>query len=323
MLPIVIKGVCFVPKLVKRLSVVIPVHNEEGNVKTLHAELLRVVRPICTSFEIIFVDDASTDGTLAVLKTLKPVTVLHLGRNTGQSAALKAGFDYATGEIVVSLDGDGQNDPTSIPAMIQQLFDEQLDCVSGWRKDRKDSLFKKLTSRVGVGLHHLVIDDKVHDSGCTLKVYKNWCVKDLELYGEMHRYLPALLILRGAKIGERVVRHRARTAGKTKYSSGKIFKGFMDLFLVWFWQKYSARPVHLMGFLAFLMGLFGIVTGSYAWYLKFFRNVDLSNTFLPNIAVFSALLAVQLLALGVLMDMMVRNYHKNDAPYRLREVYKR
>jgi len=300
------------------------VYNEEKNVALLHKEIVTAVRKITKNFEIIFVNDCSTDNTIWELRKLKPVTIVNLGRNTGQSAALKAGFDYASGDVVVSLDGDGQNDPSEIPRMVKMLLQDGYDCVSGWRKHRKDTAFKRLTSRFGVWLHHRVIDDKVHDSGCTLKVYKSWCVKDLELYGEMHRYLPAILKLRGARIGETVVRHRARQHGVSKYNSKKIFKGLVDLFLMWFWQKFAARPVHLLGFLAMVTGAFGVACGLMSLWLKFGPEArDLSETFLPNVAFFSVLISIQLLATGVLMDIAVRNYYRGRPPYHVREIIKR
>jgi glycosyltransferase involved in cell wall biosynthesis len=306
-----------------KLSVVVPVYNEQGNCRKLHREILAVVRTITKNYEIIFVNDNSKDGTLEELKTLKPVVIVNLGRNTGQSAALKAGFDHATGDIIVSMDGDGQNDPRDIPRLLKEL-NKGYDVVSGWRKNRKDTAFKRLTSRFGVMLHHMIINDRVHDSGCTLKAYRAWTVRDLELHGEMHRYLPALLILRGARMGELVVNHRARTVGVSKYKATKIFKGLVDLFLMWFWQKYSARPVHLMGFLSLFVMAFGFVCGLLSLYLKYGPEAkDLSDTFLPNVAFFCLIIGIQLFMTGILADIMIRTYYKNTKPYAVREVIRK
>lgn len=302
------------------ISVVIPVYNEEGNVGALHSEVLAVLKKIRGKHEIIFVNDASSDGTVNALSKLSPITILSFGRNTGQAAALKAGFDYATGDVVVSLDGDLQNDPADIPKLLAKL-DEGYDCVSGWRKHRKDSFMKRMVSRFGVRLHHLLIKDEVHDSGCTLKAYKAWCVKDLELFGQMHRFLPALLKLKGARVGEVVTNHRSRGAGVSKYNLLKVIPGFLDLWLVWFWQKYASRPIHILGFLSVIVTFFGFLMGAWALWLKL-NGTDLSNTFLPNIAVFSVMIGLQLLVTGVLADIMIKNYYSDKKPYFVREVIK-
>ena len=302
------------------LSIVVPVYNEEGSVAALHKELVATLKHITDSYEIIFVDDGSQDNTLKELQKLKPITIIALGRNTGQSAALKAGFDHAQADIIISLDGDGQNPPKEIPKLLKKL-NEGYDVVSGWRKHRKDPLFKKLVSRVGVKLHHFAINDGVQDSGCTLKAYRARYVKDLELWGELHRYLPALLKLRGARIAEVVVEHRQRRAGKTKYSMLKVFKGLVDLGLVWFWQKYSSRPVHLFGALSLLLISAGGAMGLWAAYLKWGpRGVSLSDTFLPHLSAFSILIGVHLFATGILADILIRNYYRGRPPYHVREI---
>lgn len=315
---------CFVVSLfMTELSVVIPVFNEEGSVAKLHAELVDVLVSTKLTFEIIFVDDCSSDGTLSVLQSLSPVTIVSLARNTGQSSALKAGFDVAKGSLIVSLDGDGQNPPSEIPKLLKYMDEGGFDVVSGWRKDRKDSLFKRLTSRFGVWLHHRVINDGVHDSGCTLKVYKASFVKDLELWGELHRYLPALLKLRGARVGEVVVTHLTRESGRSKYGVGKLFKGWADLWLVWFWQKYSGRPFHLFSFVSVFLLAVGFGLGLWAAYLKIWYSVNLSMTFLPHLSAFFLLMGVQLFAAGLLADIVIRNYYRGQKPYFVREIIKK
>jgi len=193
------------------LSIIIPIFNEVQSIQQLHSEIVQVCDREGYNFEIIIVDDGSTDGTRDVLKQLTPLTNIRLRRNFGQTAAMDCGIKHAKGELIVTIDGDGQNDPADIPRLIKHLRENDVDIVSGWRKHRKDSLSKKITSRVANIIRHFILDDGLHDSGCSLKVYKSECFKGISLYGETHRFIPAILEIKGFRVGEIEVNHRSRT----------------------------------------------------------------------------------------------------------------
>ena len=176
-----------------------------------------------------------------------PLTYIQFRKNYGQTAALDCGFKAASKELIAAMDGDGQNDPADIPMMISYLMENDLDVVSGWRRSRQDTFGKRFVSRGANMLRHLIVHDGINDSGCTLKIYRRECFENLTLYGEQHRFIPALLKIRGFRIGEVEVNHRPRMAGKSKYSFVRVFKGFLDMLSVWFWTKYSSRPLHLLG----------------------------------------------------------------------------
>ena len=228
------------------ISAVVPVYNEEKNVARLHQELKEALAEIGGFFEIIFVNDGSTDNTLEELKKLKPVKIINFRKNFGQTAAMDAGIKEARGEIVITMDGDGQNDPRDIPLLLEKI-NEGYDVVSGWRWQRKDKPMKRFLSRGANFLRKFLVSDNIHDSGCSLKAYRKECFDKVDLYGEMHRFIPAILRWRGFKIGEVKVSHRPRSAGETKYDWKRIPKGFLDMTSVWFWRKYSDRPLHLFG----------------------------------------------------------------------------
>lgn len=229
------------------ISVVVPVFNEEGNVEELHREIVEVCRAQHYEYEIIFVDDGSSDKTVEICKTLKPLKLIQMRRNFGQTAAMDAGIKAAQYDYIVTLDGDRQNDPADIPNMIVYLEENDLDVVSGWRKNRKDTFMKRFISRGANALRYLLVHDGIHDSGCSLKVYRRECFKGVNLYGEQHRFIPAILRMKGFTVGEVVVNHRARTAGVTKYNWKRTVKGFVDMISVWFWNKYATRPLHMLG----------------------------------------------------------------------------
>lgn len=231
----------------ERVSIVVPIYNEEENVTELHKEILDVCVANGYTFEIIFVDDGSSDRTVEVCKTLKPLKLIQMRKNFGQTAAMDAGIKKAQYEYIITMDGDRQNDPADIPNMIKYLEDNNFDVVSGWRKNRKDTFMKRFTSRGANMLRHMIVHDGIHDSGCSLKVYRKECFDGINLYGEQHRFIPALLKIKGFSIGEVVVHHRPRTAGKTKYNWRRTIKGFVDMISVWFWSKFASRPLHLMG----------------------------------------------------------------------------
>jgi len=259
------------------ISAVIPVYNEAGNIRNLDAEIKRALNALKRTCEVIYVDDGSTDGSLAELKGLSGVKVLEMNRNYGQATALDAGFKAAEGEIIVSLDGDGQNDPADIHLLLEKLKAENLDVVAGWRKNRKDSKGINILTRVGRVLRRLIIGDIVHDTGCTLRVYKSEAAKSLDIQGEMHRYILAILKWKGFKIGEVVVNHRPRLNGVSKYNYTKAVRGLIDLIGIWFIQKYSQRPMHLFGYLSLTSLFFGTLAGFWTIYGKLAWGLSLNR----------------------------------------------
>lgn len=328
------------------LSVVVPVYNEQDCVADLHREILQMakvleirdqrseIREIDTLgspisdlrsrvVEIIFVNDGSSDKTFEVLKTLSPVKIVNLRRNFGQTAAMDAGIKVARGRYIATLDGDGQNDPADIPALIRKLEAEGLDVVNGWRKERMDKTSKRWASRAQAWLRKHVLDDGVHDSGCSLKLYKRECFEGVYLYGEMHRFIAAILKMRGFKVGEEVVNHRSRSAGKSKYGNVKrMIKGNLDMFAVWFWQKYAARPLHVFGSLGVFMMTVSVVSGCIAIYKKLFAYQDLSNSAMTELSMFGFFIGVVLFCFGLISDMLMRNYYESThtRPYVVKEV---
>jgi len=260
------------------LSVIAPVYNEEGAVKDLHEKIVNVLEKINKPFEIIFVNDGSTDRTLEIIKKLKPLKIINFRKNFGQTAAMDAGIKQAQGRYIITMDSDGQNDPADISRLIEKLKSDNLDVVSGWRKNRNDKFCKKFNSRCAAVLRKFLINDGVHDSGCSLKIYKKECFDNVDLHGEMHRFIPAILKIKGFKIGEIKVNHNPRITGKTKYNWKRGVKGVLDIFAVWFWKKYSNRPLHFFGALGIFLMLVSFVSGAWAIYKRIFFNLDLSNT---------------------------------------------
>ena len=304
-----------------KLSLVVPFYNEEGNVAQLHAEIRAVCEKNHYVYEIIFVDDGSTDRTGEILKSLRPAKVIFFRKNFGQTAALDAGIKAAQGDVIVTMDGDRQNDPADIPRLVEALITSGLDVISGWRKDRKVDLMKRFVSRGANFLRSIFIHDGIHDSGCSLKIYKKECFAGVSLYGEMHRFIPAILKIKGFKIGEIVVNHRLRVSGHTKYNWQRSLKGFVDMLSVWFWNKFAVRPLHLLGG----MGLVSIVCGilsSFYTLLLYFTGQNLSNTAWPILAAFFLLTGVQLFVSGLLADFLSKTYYETtrDRPYHVKQV---
>ena len=289
------------------LSVIIPVYNEENNVAILHSELINVLNSLNKKFEIIFVDDGSADKTLENLSRLKKVKIIKLRRNFGQTAALLAGINNANGKVIITLDGDLQNNPKDIPRLLEKL-DKGYDVVSGWRKNRNDKFSKKFFSFVANRLRRVLINERIHDSGCSLKAYKKECFNDIDLYGEMHRYIPALLGWKGFRIAEVEVNHRYRKYGKTKYGVSRVLKGFLDLLNILFWRKFSNRPLHLFGGFGLLMSFVGGLFLSILIVLRFFGKISLGQSQLPLLAVLLIVLGVQFFVSGLLADIAVKNY---------------
>ena len=296
----------------KPLSVVVPIYNEEENVVELHNQILSALKEMDhTDFEVIFVDDGSSDATYEKCLSLSPLTIIKLRKNFGQTAAFDAGFKAATGDVIVTLDGDLQNDPRDIPALLEKL-NEGVDVVSGWRKKRKDTLSKKITSRTANLLRKVLFNDTIHDSGCALKAYRRECFENLDLYGEMHRFIPAILETHGFKIGEVPVNHRPRLHGKSKYGNLKRgLKSLTDMISVWFWGRYSARPLHIFGSFGIFVAALGTFILVLMATLKIFFDIDLAERIWPLVGVFLVLSGTQLFTIGIVTDLLSKVYYKS------------
>lgn len=308
------------------LSVVIPVHNEANNLKRLDTEIKAALKRLDRPAEVIYVNDASTDGSLKELSELSDVTIITLRRRYGQATALGAGFSYATGDIIISLDGDGQNDPAEIPLLVSTLEERGLDVVAGWRKVRSDRNGIIMLTRIGRFLRHLIIKDTVHDTGCTFRAYRAEAAKSLSLTGEMHRYILALLHWKGFTIGEVAVSDRERAFGVSKYGYGKAIRGFIDLLYIWFIYKYSDRPLHLFGYMSLTSLLLAIVSAGFTAYDRIFRNLHVNRDGWFFLAFFFFIMAILLFSFGIIMDLLMRIYlntSPNEQQYYVRSVVKK
>jgi glycosyltransferase involved in cell wall biosynthesis len=310
------------------LSILIPVYNEVDNVDPLHAELDAVLRPLPLCYELIFVDDGSTDGTGSRLEAIQRrdhdhVRVVFLRRNCGQTAALSAALDLARGEILVPIDGDRQNDPADIPRLLTEL-EAGYDVVSGWRKDRHDDFVtRKVPSWIANKVVGRLSGVPLHDFGCTLKAYRRRVLEGVRLYGEMHRFIPIFAAWQGARVTEMVVNHRPRTAGKTKYGLGRTFHVVLDLILIRFLQRYAQRPLHFFG--QFGLWSFGLGTLSFVAMLYFkyifprpflWGHDDLSKPFvetpLPSLTVMFFLAGGMSILLGIQSEVIMRTYFETQ-----------
>ena len=307
------------------LSVVVPLYNEEESLPHLVEQLLAALRPSGERFELVLVNDGSSDRTAEVLERLSQdipelVGVL-LRKNYGQTAAMAAGFDVAQGEVIVSLDGDLQNDPADIPMLLAKLR-EGYDLVSGWRHQRQDAaLQRKLPSKIANRLIGRVTGVRLHDYGCSLKAYSRDVLSDMRLYGELHRFLPALAFIEGARITEVKVNHRARQFGTSKYGIDRTFRVLMDLLTVWFMKRFLTRPMYVFGFGGLIAILLSLVASSYLLAVKLMGG-DIGNRPLLTLAVVLGLAGIQLFCFGLLGELQIRTYHESqDRPiYRIRET---
>lgn len=298
------------------ISVIIPTYNEEGNVELLCNELKTVLSSLKLNFEIIFVDDYSTDTTnqrLLALHTNDPtVKIIKFRKNFGQSAAMKAGFEHSQGRLIISMDADLQNDPLDIPPMIEKIEKENYDVVCGWRYNRQDSAQKKIFSKLANRIRSFLTGETIHDSGCTLRVYKREAIRDLELNGELHRYIPAMLLWKGYQIGEIKSNHRQRVSGKSKYNWKRLTKGFLDLLVIAFWQKYSVRPMHIFGGSGLLIGFIGLVITAYLILEKLLLGMALAERPLFLVGILFIIVGVQFIAIGLLADIMLKVYYSQN-----------
>lgn len=308
------------------VSVVVPIYNEVESIPHLIDAIANSLTNSGLSYEIILVDDGSKDGSTqllrkeAILRT--DLRAVLLRRNYGQTAAMAAGFNYAKGQVIVTLDGDLQNDPADIPLLIAKL-EEGYDLVSGWRKNRQDAALNRLLpSKIANWLIGKVTGVKLHDYGCSLKAYRSELVADMNLYGELHRFLPALAYIEGARITEIPVRHHARRFGQSKYGLGRTFRVLMDLLTIWFMKKFLTRPMHVFGWLGLISMFAGITIGSYLTFVKLVLGEEIGNRPLLVLAVVLLLAGVQLFSFGLLAELLMRTYHESQGRpiYRVREV---
>ncbi|MBI4043963.1 MAG: glycosyltransferase family 2 protein [Candidatus Diapherotrites archaeon] len=310
----------------KEVSVVIPLYNEERNVEALLAELNEVLQKSFKEWEVLAVDDGSHDTSFELLvhaqKKYPELRIVKFKRNYGQTAAMNAGFKLSRGKVVVAMDADLQNDPADIPKLVKEIA--RFDVVSGWRFNRKDSAFKRLWSRISNGLAARLTGVDIHDFGCTLKAYKLETVKDLQLFGQMHRYLPALLAAQGYSVGEMKVNHRERANGMSKYNWKRLFNGVLDLVFIKFWTDYSKRPLHFFGGIGIAFLLASLLIAVYKVVIQLMvRHIPLEAGPLLLLSIMLFITGVLLLMFGFLSEIQVRMYYalKNRENYEIEKIY--
>jgi glycosyltransferase involved in cell wall biosynthesis len=309
------------------LSVVVPIYNEAESVETLIEAIASAIRETQLSYEIICVDDGSKDGSTQVLTDLARQRVdlkaVILRRNYGQTPAMAAGFESAVGKVIVTLDGDLQNDPADIPMLLAKL-DEGYDLVSGWRKNRQDAaLTRLLPSKIANIIIAKVTGVQLHDYGCSLKAYRSELVADMNLYGELHRFLPALAYIEGARIAEVPVRHHARRFGQSKYGLGRTIRVVMDLLTVFFMKKFLTRPMHVFGLGGLISLAAGIAIGIYLTIVKLFFEQNIGDRPLLILAVLLIITGVNLFCFGLVTELSMRTYHESQRRpiYRIRDIF--
>jgi glycosyltransferase involved in cell wall biosynthesis len=312
--------------MLPELSVVIPIHNEAASLEQLHRELTGTFGASGHLYEIIIIDDGSTDDGFEILARLQAIDphlrVIRFRRNFGQTAAFAAGFDHARGRIIVTADGDLQNDPRDIPAMVAAL-DRDVDIVCGWRKDRKDAFIsRRLPSLIANRVISWATGVRLHDYGCSLKIFRAEVVKPLRLYGEMHRFLPAIASEQGVRICEMPVRHRPRQHGRSNYGIGRTIRVILDLLTVKFLLSYSTRPLQIFGLIGLSMGLVGGLISGWLAYQRLIEAQSLSNRPLLLLGILLISTGFQLVTLGLLAEIQARTYHEsqNKPIYAIREI---
>tara|TARA_Y100001968_G_scaffold306301_1_gene322991 strand:+ start:2302 stop:3267 length:966 start_codon:yes stop_codon:yes gene_type:complete len=307
------------------ISIIIPVYNESESIGLLINEITEVMTRNKFKYEVIVINDGSKDTTYDVLKSLanniKELIVINLRKNYGQTAAMAAGFDNATGRILISLDGDLQNDPNDIPNLIKGINDG-YDLICGWRFDRKDKLInRRIPSKIANKIIGIVTGIYLHDYGCSLKAFKKEIIDDIKLYGELHRFIPVLADNEGAKIKEIKVNHRSRQYGSSKYGIDRTFRVLMDLLTVWFMNKFLTRPMYIFGFVGILSILSSLLISSYLIIIKIFGE-DIGSRPLLIFALILGIAGIQLFSFGLLGELLMRTYHEsqNRPIYRIREI---
>jgi glycosyltransferase involved in cell wall biosynthesis len=309
-----------------RISIVIPLYNEEESIPHLYDGLVAAIANYGQPAEVIIVDDGSRDRSYALLKEIAErdprFTIVRLRRNSGQTAAFSAGFDQARGEVVITMDADLQNDPMDIPLLMAKI-DEGYDIVSGWRKDRQDRYWdRKLPSMMANRLISNVTDVRLHDYGCSLKAYRRDVLQHVHLYGELHRFIPALASQVGGTVTEVPVNHRARQYGRSKYGISRTVRVMLDLITVWFLGTYQTRPIHVFGTLGLASAGLGTLFGLYLTFIKIFFNASIGGRPLLMLAVLLVVIGVQFITVGLLGEMTTRTYYESQkkAIYLVREV---
>jgi len=313
-----------------KLSIVIPIYNEAENIKPLYEELKKVLEELKDKenyeYEIIFIDDGSTDGSFQILEEIakedKTVKIVKFRRNYGQTAALYAGFHYATGDIIITMDGDLQNDPKDIPRLLEKIK-EGYDIVSGWRKNRKDAFITRiLPSKIANWLISKITGVKLHDYGCTLKAYKKEIAKNYRLYGDMHRFLPAVAKSFGVKVAEIVVNHRPRIYGRSKYGIWRTIRVILDILLVKFLNDYMNKPLYVFGSIGLGLSSLGFLILLYLSLEKIIKGVSIGGRPLLILGVLLFLTGIQFISTGILAELIIRTYYesRNDKPFKVEKL---
>ncbi|MCL4405815.1 MAG: glycosyltransferase family 2 protein [Firmicutes bacterium] len=308
------------------ISVVIPAYNEEESLEVLNESIFNSIVPLGKSFEVIYVDDGSSDRTFEKIKEVcskfPNVKGIKFRRNFGQTAAMSAGFDHADGRVIIAMDADLQNDPSDIKMLIDEL-DKGYDIVNGWRKDRKDTLFsRRMPSVIANWLIGRATGVKLHDYGCSLKAYRAEVIKNVPLYGQLHRFIPALAYIYGAKITEVPVKHHARAFGKSKYNLSRIYPVVMDMITVSFLKSFGDRPLHMFGKLSLLCLGLGIGMDGYLTILKIVKHVNIANRPLLLLGTLLILAGLQMFSTGILAEIQMRTYYESQRKpiYSIREI---
>ena len=303
------------------LSIVVPLYNEEDNVVLLTEKIHESL--VGNNYQIIYIDDFSKDATRMVVKKMndQKVHLIELKKNYGQSLALAAGIDYAEGDYIITMDGDLQNDPSDIPEMLSYAIEGEYDLITGIRQKRKDSLVKKIPSKIANFLVRRVTKLDIKDNGCALKVFTKDIAKDLNLYGEMHRFITLLAHLEGAQIKQVPVKHHARHAGVSKYGLERVFKVIADMMLLLFIRKYFQRPIHLFGIFGVLLMLLGGLINIYLLVIKLMGE-DIGNRPLLIFGLMFILAGIQLFTIGIVMELLIRTYYESQQkrPYRIKKI---
>ena len=309
------------------MSIVIPVYNEEENIIILHGEIISVLKSISLdSYEIIFVNDGSTDKSETALKELaqkdEKLKIINLKTNYGQTAALSAGIDLSEGDVIITLDGDLQNDPKDIPDLLEKL-EKGCDVVSGWRKNRKDKrLTRIIPSKIANWLISRISGVKLHDYGCTIKAYRRAFIKDVRLYGEMHRFIPVYIAWQGGKVEELEINHRPRRFGQTKYGLNRTFKVISDLMLMKFMEKYSLNPIHLFGGFGLFNFFLSFLTFGLMIYFKILKDKSFVETPLPLLVILFIFVGILSVFMGFISEILMRTYYESQSKqiYQIQDI---